>query len=597
MRMFAPSIDPYFAMAVLQPIVNLAELLAQLGITDVVVSPGSRSAPLTLAVARHPHLRVRVGADERSAGFVALGMAQQSRRPVAVVCTSGSAVYNLAPAVVEAYFQQVPLLLLTADRPHEWLYQQDGQTMDQPGVFGSHVKRSYDLPADYGHTDARWFIERSVNEAIHLSRLAPTGPVHINVPLREPFYPAPDEPLQYESVRVIETLTAQPTLATEIWHQLLNEWDGSERILMAVGQMPRDPALLAVLEKLGEELGVPVVGEIIGNLPGNGRFITHSDTLLSGLDDKTAESLRPELLVTLGGSFLTRNLKTFFRQYPPKRHWHIQPTVDRITDPFRSLTTLIPAEPRAFLEKLFADLDYQRFLLGDDDDEILSGGTSSGGSFLEQWQTADRQAARRVSQTLASPDGPLTDWWAVQQVLDGLPTGSVLHLANSMPVRYANLCGLGEHQQVSVSANRGVSGIDGCVSTALGAALTTDQIVTLLVGDVAFFYDRNALWSAPVPPNLRIVLLNNDGGHIFRMIEGPGQQPELETYFETPHGYTAQNTAADARIAYQVSDSPAALHSLLPDFFKPADRAKLLEIKTDKRVNQAQFVEYKKLKE
>ena len=142
-------------MPILQPIVNIAELLHQKGITNVVVSPGSRSAPLTLAVARHPHLRVRVMADERSAGFVALGMAQQSQRPVAVICTSGSAVYNLAPAVAEAYFQQVPLLLLTADRPHEWLHQQDGQTMDQVGVFGPQVKRSYDLPADYTHADAR----------------------------------------------------------------------------------------------------------------------------------------------------------------------------------------------------------------------------------------------------------------------------------------------------------------------------------------------------------------------------------------------------------------------------------------------------------
>lgn len=576
-------------MPVLQPIVNLAELLFQKGITDVLVSPGSRSAPLTLAVVRHPHLRVRVMADERSAGFVALGMAGQSGKPVAVICTSGSAVYNLAPAVAEAFFGQVPLLLLTADRPHEWLHQQDGQTIDQVGLFGNQVKRSYDLPADYSHLDARWFIERSVNEAVALSRLAPAGPVHLNVPVREPFYPTPGEPFQAERVRVIETLSASPTLMPDTWHRLLTDWDRNERILIAVGQLPPNPALLAVLAKLSDELGVPVVGEIISNLADkdqatNGRFITHTDTFLAGIDAQRAEALRPDLLITLGGGFLTRNLKTFFRQYPARQHWHLQPTVDRITDSFQSLTTLIPAEPLAFLEKLFADLDYGRFLQGDDEDDH---------DFLQQWQTLDRRAGRLVGQTLSVAGGPLTDWSAVQLVLDHLPAGSILHLANSMPVRYANLCGLSESGVVRVWANRGVSGIDGCLSTAVGAALATDQLVTLLIGDVAFFYDRNGLWSAPVPANLRIILLNNDSGHIFRMIDGPNRQPELETYFETPHGYTARNTADDAHLTYQVCDSPETLRSLLPDFFQPSGQAKLLELTTDKRINQDQFSAYK----
>lgn len=572
-------------MPVLQPIVNLAELLYQKGITDVVICPGSRSAPLTLAIARHPHLRVRVMADERSAGFVALGLAQQRRNPVAIICTSGSAVYNLSPAVAEAFFQQVPLLLLTADRPHEWLHQQDGQTIDQAGLFGAQVKRSYDLPADYEHADRRWFIERSVNEAITLSRLAPPGPVHINVPLREPFYPTTDESFQYGPVRVIDTLPASPALAPETWHTLLTQWDHSERTLIAVGQLPRTPALLNVLQKISDEFGVPVVGEISSNIPVNDQFITHTDTFLTLLDNERGDALRPDLLITIGNSFLTRNLKTFFRQYPAHRHWHIQPTVDRINDSFQSLTTLIPAEPLQFLEKLFADVDYQRFLQGDDDEASRT--------FLNRWQREDRQAAKLVDKILAQSDQPLTDWSGVHRVLNHLPQDSILHLANSMPVRYANLCGVAEQQRISISSNRGVSGIDGCLSTAVGAALATNQLVTVLIGDVAFFYDRNALWSAPVPPNLRIVLLNNDGGHIFRMIDGPGQQPELETYFETPHGYTARNTATDADIAYQVCNSLENLETLLPDFFQLGNTAKLLELTTDKYQNQTQFVHYK----
>ncbi|ADB38037.1 2-succinyl-5-enolpyruvyl-6-hydroxy-3-cyclohexene-1-carboxylic-acid synthase [Spirosoma linguale] len=573
-------------MPVLQPIVNIAELLYQKGITDVVVSPGSRSAPLTLAVARHRHLRVRVMADERSACFVALGMALQSRRTVAVICTSGSAVYNLAPAVAEASFGQVPLLLLTADRPHEWLHQQDGQTINQVGIFGTHVKRSYDLPADYTHADARWFIERTLNEAITLSQLTPAGPVHVNVPLREPFYPTTDETFAYGPVRTIEALSAQPTLPTDSWHRLLTEWEQSERTLIAVGQLPYNTALLTVLRKLSEETGVVVVGEVVGNIPRNNVFITRTDTFLAGIGETNARALQPDLLLTIGNSFLTRNLKTFLRQYPAHRHWHIQPTIDHINDSFQSLTTLIPADPLAFLEKLFADVDYQRFLQGDDEDDDQQG-------FLNRWHHMDREATRLVEKTLAEPTQPLTDWLAVQRILDQLPDASILHLANSMPVRYANLCGLDERQQISVSSNRGVSGIDGCLSTAVGAALMTDKLVTLLIGDVAFFYDRNALWSAPVPPNLRIILLNNDSGHIFRIIDGPSRQPELETYFETPHGYTARNTAQDAGLTYIPCNSPGALGEILSDFFQPAPTAKLLELKTDKQANQDLFLSYK----
>lgn len=575
-------------MPILQPIGDLIELLYRKGIRDVLVSPGSRSAPLTLAVARHPGLTVRVVADERSAGFIALGLAQQRKldgqfSAVALICTSGSAVYNLSPAVVEAYFQEIPLVVLTADRPREWLYQQDGQTIAQAGIFGAHVKRSFDLPADYGHDDARWFIERSANEAVNLATCTPMGPVHLNVPVREPFYPKPGEEFTYGAGRVIEQLPTQAQLPADTWHRLIDEWEGTEQKLIAVGQLPNDPRLLAVLTQISEELGVPVVGELTSNLLRNGQFITQTDTFLAGTNERFLESLQPTLLITVGNSFLTRNLKTFFRTYPAARHWQLQPNPDRISDPFRSLTTLIPMEPLAFFEKLFADIDYQRFLQGDDEDEFW---------FRDRWQTADQQALRLVTQTLKH-ETTFTDWAAVRAVMDQLPASSGLHLANSMPVRYANLCGIEADRLIRVSANRGTSGIDGCLSTAVGAALVTDQLVTLLIGDVAFFYDRNALWNAFVPPNLRIVLFNNHGGHIFRMIDGPAQQPELETYFETAQPLTARLTAEEFGLDYSVCADGAALTSALPAFFAPGNRAKLLEISTDKYINKDAFGRYK----
>ena len=573
-------------MPLLQPILDLVDLVYKKGIRDVVISPGSRSAPLTLAVARHPGLTARVVPDERSAGFTALGMAQMSGRPVVIICTSGTAVYNLSPAVAEAYFGEVPLLLLTADRPSEWLYQQDGQTIAQEGIFGKNVKRSYQLPADYTHADARWFIERTGNEAINLCTANPPGPVHINVPLREPFYPTPDEPFVFQAGRVVETLPVSPQLPAEVWHRLLNEWDDTDRKLIAVGQMPYSPELIQLLTQLSGEMQVPVVGEIISNMGRNDLFISGSDTLLAQKDMVLLERLRPELLITLGNSFLARNLKTYLRTYPPTRHWHIRATTDRLIDPFRSMTTQIPMEPIPFLTKLLADLDYGRFRQGDDDSD-------ESGEYLTNWQTADRASRRRVETHLR--DAPLTDWSATQQVLENLPDGSHLQLGNSMPVRYANLCGVEARQQIHVWANRGTSGIDGCLSTAVGAALRTDAIVTLLIGDVAFFYDRNALWQPDLPKNLRVVLLNNAGGHIFRIIDGSSSQPELETYFETPHDLTAERTAADHHCNYVAVADKKALSNVLNGFFAPSDRPRILEIKTDKYVNAADFDAYKQL--
>jgi 2-succinyl-5-enolpyruvyl-6-hydroxy-3-cyclohexene-1-carboxylate synthase len=219
----------------------------------------------------------------------------------------------------------------------------------------------------------------------------------------------------------------------------------------------------------------------------------------------------------------------------------------------------------------------------DDDDEEAG--------YLTAWQAAGQAARRVVAQALR--DSPFTDWVATQAILDALPTDSHLHLANSMPVRYANLCGIDAHQAVRVWANRGTSGIDGCLSTAVGAALRTAAIVTLLIGDVAFFYDRNALWQNSLPSNLRVVLLNNASGHIFRIIDGPSQQPELETFFETPHHLTAERTCADFGVAYeQVADS-ATLATALTTFFAPSDQPKLLEITTDKYVNAEAFRSYK----
>ena len=229
-----------------QPIYDIAELCVRHNIRDAVLCPGSRCAPLTLAFARHPDITTRTFSDERSAGFVALGIAQAKRSPVIVVCTSGSAVYNLAPAVAEAYFSQTPLLIITADRPAEWIAQHDGQTIYQDEIFGRHVKKYFALPQDYDHTDSQWHINRIVNEALNLCRQYPCGPVHINTPFREPLYPKPEETIQYTSgLRVIGQHATSPELPPEVKATIKAALPRFNNILLVAGQQAADTATIA----------------------------------------------------------------------------------------------------------------------------------------------------------------------------------------------------------------------------------------------------------------------------------------------------------------------------------------------------------------
>jgi len=523
-------------MAILQPLIDMAEICYQQGIRHVVISPGSRSAALTLAFARHGGFQAHVCIDERSAGFIALGIAQQTGFPVVLICTSGSAVYNFAPAVSEAFFQQIPLLVLTADRPKEWQHQYDGQTIYQTGIFGPHVKRSFEVSPDYEHPDVQWAINRITNEAINLTAIAPNGPVHINVPIREPFYPGLDEDFKAsDEVRIIKRSESETIWPQAMWEELLDEWENAPKILIAGGQNKPDAALNAVLRRITEEWQIPVLGDCIANLSGD-EFIRHHDLFLGTRD---AENLRPDLLITFGMSFLSKEFKLFIRKNPPKWHWHIGEDAF-LADPFQSVTRNIPGNAASLFDKLFEKLDYQSFVENSD----LSHDTAFYGLWLANERNA-RQKKCEVLQNLTM----FSDLSLLDNIFKYIVNCHQLHIANSMSVRYANVLAT-ETEWSGVFANRGTSGIDGCVSTAIGAASVNDKPTLLIVGDVAFLYDRNGLLIDNLPQNLKIVVLNNAGGNIFRMIDGPGSLPELETFFETRHSFSAHRTCEDSGIAY-----------------------------------------------
>lgn len=559
-------------MAILQPLVDLAEICYLKGVRHIVLSPGSRSAALTLAFSRHQGFEMQVVMDERAAGFIALGIAQQTGVPVVLLCTSGSAAYNLAPAIAEAFFQQIPLLVLTADRPKEWTHQYDGQTIYQYEIYGKHVKKSLELPGDYSHKDSVWAINRIVNEGLDLAGHLPFGPVHINVPIREPFYPAAEEALMASpDVRVIHQIETQLQLGSETWNTLIGEWEDAPKILIVGGQHPVSERLNSVLAKITEEFEVPVVGDSVANLSGSEQFIYHQDLILSG---KQANSdLVPDLLITYGLSLMSKELKIFLRNNRPTIHWHI--SSDGVwADPLQSVTHHIGLDAVYFFETFFEKVDYQLFVQNSELD--------NDSAYLEKWKGLDRGVARKIADYLKNQD-TLTDLVAIDTLLDHIGTTSQLHIGNSMPIRYVNALGKTDGF-AGLFCNRGTSGIDGSLSSAIGAALVNDQPTIALLGDVSFLYDRNGLLIESLPQNLKIVVINNGGGNIFRMIDGPANQPELERFFETKHSFSAKRTAEDASIRYL---SIEFLNDLIPTIqeFNAYKGSVLLEVFTNPAEN------------
>jgi 2-succinyl-5-enolpyruvyl-6-hydroxy-3-cyclohexene-1-carboxylate synthase len=559
-----------------QPIFDIAALCVRKKVTQVVMCPGSRCAPLTLAFTRTKGMKTRTFSDERSAGFIGLGIAQNSGEPSILLCTSGTAAYNFAPAVAEAYFSHTPLIIFTADRPAEWIAQHDGQTIFQSDIYGKHVKGSFHLPVDYEHPDSQWAINRTINEAINLSRQHPMGPVHINAPFREPLYPSGSEMTKAsDHIRVVEEHRPVLALGDNEKKLIQHALSAGKKILMVVGQQESDPAMTGVINEIISTLSIPVAGDIISNIHGSENVLLHTDLFLGQASDKLKASLRPDLLITFGKSLISKNLKIFLRKYHPAEHWHIQ-MGGVAADTFKNVTRVFHCEPTDFLNVIasvnFKPEDTQK-------------------EYQERWL---KEETNTVSFVHKFSSGSLSELEVVREVIRNLPPGSKLHLANSMSVRYANFIGLGANQKnIQVHSNRGTSGIDGCTSTALGHAINSEAIHLLITGDVAFFYDRNAFWHNYDVPNLRVLLLNNHGGVIFNMIDGPASQPEAGEYFITRQRLKASHLCAEFGFEYLHLDKKENTVNLVAEFTKNNGRLKVLEVESDVHLNRKVFDQLK----
>jgi 2-succinyl-5-enolpyruvyl-6-hydroxy-3-cyclohexene-1-carboxylate synthase len=544
-----------------QPIYDIAELFAKKGISEVVLSPGSRCAPLTLAFSRHQKIKCRTFSDERSAGFVALGMAQSLQTPVGIVCTSGTAVYNLAPSVAEAFFSQTPLIILTADRPAEWIAQHDGQTIYQSEIFGKHVKGFFQLPQDYEHPDDHWAINRIVNDAINLTQQEPKGPVHINAPFREPLYPERGEKIAYTAnVRVIESTTSISQLENTTLKRFADKIKSHSKVLLVAGQSYFDSELTEAVEAFARKLELPVVSDIISNINGVSNLIKYADLFLGQCTDQAKQELQPDLLITIGNSLISKNTKLFLRKYKPKEHWHVQ-AAGVPTDTFKTLTNHIQASPLEFLRAM------------------ASIGSGSSADYRKRWLNHEARATEVVDEFFERSD--VSELGLVKRLLESLPDDCNLHLANSMSVRYANFIGLAaKKKSVRVYSNRGTSGIDGSNSTAVGHALASGKPTYLITGDLAFFYDRNAFWHNHPLNDVNILLLNNHGGLIFNVIDGPASLPEAPEYFITRQRLNAKKLCEEFSFRYLAANDMSAADSI--NALKVRDKStKVLEFETD----------------
>ncbi|MCT4590091.1 MAG: 2-succinyl-5-enolpyruvyl-6-hydroxy-3-cyclohexene-1-carboxylic-acid synthase [Carboxylicivirga sp.] len=549
---------------------SLIDICLAEGLREVVISPGSRNAPLTLTFNAHDDFECFSVVDERSAGFFALGMAQQTGRPVALVCTSGSALLNYAPAISEAYYQNIPLVVISADRPIEWVDQADGQTIRQAGALDNIVKYSCQLPTSKNASS--WYVNRLVSEAFYHCLHKQAGPVHINVPLAEPLYGKTVHP--QENQRQIQQILSCNSISNSAMQALGEEWSKYDKILIVLGQAKPNERLQAVIDTLSEMEQVVVLSETISNVKSD-NIICGIDKVVSTIVEEESFFYKPSLLITIDGAVVSKMLKTFLRNYQAKAHWHISPS-NRHLDTYQQLTASIEAEPVEFFEQLLPNV------------------SSLKSRYRSTWLKRAERSEQHHNEYLAK-DG-WNDLKAFAGIAQHLPENWQVQWGNSSAVRYAQL--FTQLYNKNAFCNRGTSGIDGSVSTAVGAAYITNQPTLLVVGDLSFMYDSNGLWNNYLKANLRIVVINNGGGGIFRFIPGPSDSEELETYFEASHQLNVKPLAEMYGLKYLSANDEVSMNDCLQELFSESERPIILEVKTPAKENAGVLKSYfKRLKE
>ena len=552
----------------------LTSLLLEYGVSDAVVCPGSRNAPIVHNLSVCEAIRCRPVTDERSAAFYALGLAIATRRPTVVCVTSGSALLNVMPAVAEAAYQHVPLVVISADRPQQWIDQLDGQTIPQSDALGRFVRKAVQLPEPH-NDEERWLCRRLVNEAIHLATCRQGAPVHINVPISEPLFEFSTEQLpqlsRFNNIKRAAIKDASMDMP-EAFHD-------ATRPMIVIGQLAHGTISHETIRSLSEKY--VVMSEPLSNpsymtihFDEAIRYIVSDNSSINDdEDDKTA--YYPDYVIYVGDTLVSKPARRFLRNAKAPSCL-ITPDAADIHDPLMTLTDIVECDSDS-INALLASLCETP-----DTDERCR--------FHDRWQSFLDACAAHADAYAPEYSQMATVKYFEEQLAD-LDIDICVHYANSSAVRLA--CIYAQHY---VWCNRGVNGIEGSLSTAAGFSLATHDMTVCVIGDLSFFYDQNALWNSNLRGNLRIILLNNRGGGIFRQLPGLSDSPAADDLVMASHENTAQGICTQNDIGYMSAKNMDEMQiGIVTLLTRESERPMLLEVFTDSNDDVKALEKYFKL--
>lgn len=552
----------------------LTSLLLEYGVSDAVVCPGSRNAPIVHNLSVCEAIRCRPVTDERSAAFYALGLAIATRRPTVVCVTSGSALLNVMPAVAEAAYQHVPLVVISADRPQQWIDQLDGQTIPQSDALGRFVRKAVQLPEPH-NDEERWLCRRLVNEAMHLATCRQGAPVHINVPISEPLFEFNIEQLpqlsRFNNIRRAVTKDASMDMP-DAFHK-------AKRPMIVIGQLAHGTVSHETIRSLSEKY--VVMSEPLSNpsymtihFDEAIRYIVSDNSSINDdEDDKTA--YYPDYVIYVGDTLVSKPARRFLRNAKAPSCL-ITPDAADIHDPLMTLTDIVECDTDS-INALLASL-------------CKAADTDERCRFHDRWQSFLDAYAAHADAYAPEYSQMATVKYFEEQLVD-LDIDICVHYANSSAVRLA--CIYAQHY---IWCNRGVNGIEGSLSTAAGFSLATHDMTVCVIGDLSFFYDQNALWNTNLRGNLRIILLNNRGGGIFRQLPGLSDSPAADDLVMASHENTAQGICTQNDIGYLSAKSMDEMQiGIVTLLTRESERPMLLEVFTDSNDDVKALEKYFKL--
>jgi 2-succinyl-5-enolpyruvyl-6-hydroxy-3-cyclohexene-1-carboxylate synthase len=524
----------------------IVEELVRNGIDYFCISPGSRSTPLTIAVARNDRAQSVICFDERGAAFHALGYARANRKPAAVITTSGTAVGNLLPAVMEASNSFVPMILLTADRPAELLDCGANQTADQTGIFGSYVRWQSTLPCPTADIDPSYIlttVDHGVNQALSKN----PGPVHFNCPFREPLSGKECEEVASTSIETwrdsqepyTQTISAKQVMGSEDLETISSILNRAKRGMLFVGSLGSDEERTAVMD-LAELLNWPIYADLSSGL----NIGTTAKAILRYCDQELLpqsfnDMIKPDVVLHFGGRITSKRVGLFFEQNRPESFIVIKPTTDRQDD------------KHVVTHRVCADITLCALQLSSQCTALKAG------EFYTTWYELGEKVDQLIGQKIDAVS-ILSEPFVARKLTELVPDSTSLFISNSMPIRDADIYGVAGSRDLKVGVNRGVSGIDGIMATATGFAAGNQSLTTVLIGDVAFMHDMNslALITSSEKPVI-VVVVNNSGGGIFHFLPVSQEKDVFEPYFTTPHDYSFAGVCSTFGLKYTSPSSKA----------------------------------------